>query len=249
MGVGQASGNRGRCICSTRKDELDTAASSCTTARTEYDVARTRRTTPKTRGGCASLHGCGAPQVFKVPAGVNVEEHDAERTRHVVRKFADTMMFGVDLRLAVEGVGLLLVTASLDRGLSTLTFSLNGIWKKLPLSLVRRVVVERQEFSPGDDNLLWHVCLELEGDQLCTFVFDGPDASREASYLGGCLHVLLLEAAAPNGFPREVPDIASLVSKFKDAVTPQQKMQASKLVGVERRKWRKDATRGTEPYQ
>jgi len=244
----KASGNSSRCICSTR-NEQDTAASFCTTARHEFDAARTPKTKPIARGGCASLHGCGAPQAFKVPPGVNVEEHDSERTRLVVRQFVDAMMFGVDVRLAVEGVCLLLVTAALDRDRSTLTFSCDGFRKKLPLRLVRRVVVERQEFSPGEDNILWLVCLELEGDQLCTFVFDGPDALREASYLGGCLHVLLVEAAAPDGFPREVADIASLVSKFKDAVTPQQKMQSSRLVGVERRKLQRDATRGTEPEE
>merc|ERR1712008_505026 len=152
------------------------------------------------------------------------EEQDEKRTRLVVRQFADTMIFGVELRLAVEGVGVLLVTAALDRRLSTLIFSFNGIRKKLPLSLVRRVVVERQEFPPGEsEHLLWHVVLELEGDQLCTFVFDGPDASREASYLGGCLHVLLLEAVAPHGGPQEEEgyagkggvnaDIASLATR------------------------------------
>jgi len=146
--------------------------------------------------------------VFVVPPGVNVDEHDAERTRLVVRNFADSMIFGVKLRLAVEGVGVLLVTAALDKRRSTLSFSFNGIRKKLPLSLVRRVVVERQEFPPGQDEPLWHVCLELEGDQLCSFVFDGPDASREASYLGGCLHVLLLEAAAPDGGLREEDGLA-----------------------------------------
>jgi len=203
--MGQASGNSGRCICSTNngRDGQDIAASSCTASGPELEVAQVPRKSPRAIGSCSSLHGCGAPQVFAVPHGVNVEEHDAEQTRRVVRQFADTMIFGVDLRLAVEGIGVLLVTASLDKRRSTLTFSFNGIRKKLPLSLVQRVVVERQEFPPGEDEPLWHVCLELEGDQLCTFVFDGPDASREASYLGGCLHVLLLEAAAPDGGPPE----------------------------------------------
>lgn len=214
--MGQASGNSGRCLCSNSNGLQDTAALSCT----EPAVAQA----PRASGSCASLHGCGAPQVFAVPHGVNVEEQDERRTRLVVREFADTMIFGVELRLAVEGVGVLLVTAALDRRLSTLIFSFNGIRKKLPLSLIRRVVVERQEFPPGEnDHLLWHVVLELEGDQLCTFVFDGPDASREASYLGGCLHVLLLEALAPDGGPREEDgfagkggvnaDIASLATR------------------------------------
>mmetsp|Transcript_57206 Transcript_57206/g.113695 ORF Transcript_57206/g.113695 Transcript_57206/m.113695 type:complete len:294 (+) Transcript_57206:122-1003(+) len=224
--MGQCSGNSDRCICSTNngKDQevrwQDVAASSCTEAGPE--PALTPQAS-RASGSCASLHGCGVPQVFTVPPGVNVEEHDEEQTRLAVRNFADMMIFGVNLRLAVEGVGVLLVTAALDRRLSTLTFSSNGIRKKLPLRLVRGVVVERQEFCPGEDDHLWHVCLELEGDQLCTFVFDGPEASREASYLGGCLHVLLLEAAAPDGCPREEEgyagkggnstDIASLATR------------------------------------
>lgn len=213
--MGQASGNSGRCLCSNSNRLQDTAALSCT----EPAVAQA----PRASGSCASLHGCGAPQVFAVPHGVDVEEQDEKRTRLVVRQFADTMIFGVELRLAVEGVGVLLVTAALDRRLSTLIFSFNGIRKKLPLSLVRRVVVERQEFPTENNHLLWHVVLELEGDQLCTFVFDGPDASREASYLGGCLHVLLLEAVAPHGGPQEEEgyagkggvnaDIASLATR------------------------------------
>jgi len=212
--MGQASGNSGRCLCSTSNGKdaqvgsRDAAASSCTTAGSEPAVVQVPtktapRTAPRTNGSCSSLHGCGGAHVFTVPHGVNVEEHDAERTRLVVRQFVDTMTFGVNLRLAVEGVGVLPITAALDRRLSNLTFSFNGVRKKLPLRLVQRVVVERQEFPPGEDDRLWHVCLELEGDQLCTFVFDGPDASREASYLGGCLHVLLLEAAAQSGGPRE----------------------------------------------
>jgi len=85
------------------------------------------------------------------------------------------------------------VDASLDSHHMTLRLVFNSVRKLVPLKLVRNVSIgEVEERSLGR---MWHVQLEIEGDRFCTFVFDATEqGAREASYFGGCLH-LLTEAA------------------------------------------------------
>lgn len=157
---------------------------------------------------CRSLCGCGVPPAFSVPPDVNVEEEDTQRTLVLVRCFAEMLMTGVSLHLAVNGCDVLLVEMTLDKQLSTLKLVFNGIHKSLPLRVVRNISMEEQSSTRT-----WHVRLDLEGDQFCTFVFAGSEGSaREASYFGGCL-VMLVEAARFQAVKEDLAGLASLCTK------------------------------------
>eukprot|EP00404_Azadinium_spinosum_P062376 CAMPEP_0180717170 /NCGR_PEP_ID=MMETSP1038_2-20121128/13833_1 /TAXON_ID=632150 /ORGANISM="Azadinium spinosum, Strain 3D9" /LENGTH=270 /DNA_ID=CAMNT_0022749625 /DNA_START=48 /DNA_END=857 /DNA_ORIENTATION=- len=155
------------------------------------------------------LRGCGArAPKFSVPSGVDIYSEDPRRTTKVVRHFADTLLFGVMVHVSVEGCGVLLVEAGLDQKLKTLRLVFNKVRKLVPLRLVRCISVGEVTESGSQS---WRVLLELEGNCCCIFVFGGE---REASYFGGCLHIIAEDArlkAAKKGLVDRSDDFADVV--------------------------------------
>lgn len=101
--------------------------------------------------GCAARRslapegaGCLAPdekQRLKAVTDVDFQEK--------LQAFTESLIAGLEMRLLVDGVGELPITASLDRKLSTLALEFNQVRKDVFLRHVRQVGALKAEYMPG----------------------------------------------------------------------------------------------------
>lgn len=142
--------------------------------------------------------------VFSVPRDIDPFDEDAYGEGKTLDFFTSLLTAGVVIHLAVEGCGMLPITASLDLSFTMLRLAFNGVHKVLPLNLVRSVAVElfdAGQESEGDQikkswkPRTWCVCIVLSDCRVCTFVFGQEQAGlREAMFFAECFKVLVENA-------------------------------------------------------
>jgi len=125
-----------------------------------------------------------------VPSGD--DPGDAAEAAAALQAFAQMLIDGTGLRLALDGLGMLVVEASLSEDLSMLTLLFNSVEQRIPLASVRSVHTERgaggAQAEGKQEATSWQVRLDLEDGQFCIFIFDGDKEGRQqAAFFSRCL--------------------------------------------------------------
>lgn len=130
------------------------------------------------------------PCIQGVPFGD--DPGDAAEAAAALQAFAQVLIAGTGLRLALDGLGSLVVEALLSEDLSMLTLLFNSVERRIPLASVRSVHAERgaggSQAEGKQEAISWQVRLDLEDGQFCTFIFDGDEEGRQqAAFFSRCL--------------------------------------------------------------